>query len=149
MMFIEFIGVALDQLTTQAATMRYLSRGSYAAAGGAASAGAGPGVRLPALPDARTLVPRHAGPQGRASPRARTAYGLLRSAIGDDDPVVFLEPRVLYAEREEYEFDRRYRLPLGKARDPSRARMRRCVVAAARWCARPRRGRSGAGSTPR
>ncbi|MER8817955.1 hypothetical protein NKH76_34405, partial [Mesorhizobium sp. M0965] len=27
MMFIEFIGVALDQLTTQAATMRYLSRG--------------------------------------------------------------------------------------------------------------------------
>ena len=27
MMFIEFLGVALDQLTTQAATMRYLSRG--------------------------------------------------------------------------------------------------------------------------
>ena len=26
-MFIEFLGVALDQLTTQAATMRYLSRG--------------------------------------------------------------------------------------------------------------------------
>ncbi|MER8510971.1 alpha-ketoacid dehydrogenase subunit beta, partial [Mesorhizobium sp. M1112] len=30
MMFIEFIGVALDQLTTQAATMRYLSRGPRA-----------------------------------------------------------------------------------------------------------------------
>src|SRR6202453_2401872 len=29
MMFIEFIGVALDQLTTQAASLRYLSRGGY------------------------------------------------------------------------------------------------------------------------
>ena len=26
-MFVEFLGVALDQLTTEAATMRYLSRG--------------------------------------------------------------------------------------------------------------------------
>src|SRR6202167_4987937 len=32
MMFIEFLGVALDQLTTQAATLRYLSRGWVAAA---------------------------------------------------------------------------------------------------------------------
>src|SRR4030095_5199711 len=31
MMFVEFIGVALDQLTTQAATMRYLSRGQFTA----------------------------------------------------------------------------------------------------------------------
>ena len=28
-MFVEFIGVALDQLTTEAATMRYLSRGQF------------------------------------------------------------------------------------------------------------------------
>ncbi|MER8791712.1 hypothetical protein NKH71_28315 [Mesorhizobium sp. M0983] len=46
---------------------------------------------------------------------ARTTYGLLRSAIEDPDPVVVLEPRVLYAEREEYEFDRNYRIPLGQA----------------------------------
>ncbi len=46
---------------------------------------------------------------------ARTTYGLLRSAIEDPDPVVILEPRILYAEREEYEFDKSYRIPLGKA----------------------------------
>jgi pyruvate dehydrogenase E1 component beta subunit len=46
---------------------------------------------------------------------ARTTYGLLRSAIEDPDPVVVLEPRILYAEREEYEFDPSYRIPLGKA----------------------------------
>jgi pyruvate dehydrogenase E1 component beta subunit len=46
---------------------------------------------------------------------ARTNYGLLRSAIEDPDPVVVLEPRVLYAEREEYEFDKSYRTPLGTA----------------------------------
>src|SRR5437762_373639 len=31
MMFVEFTGVALDALTTQAATMRYLSRGKFTA----------------------------------------------------------------------------------------------------------------------
>jgi len=46
---------------------------------------------------------------------ARTTYGLLRSAIEDPDPVVVLEPRILYSEREEYEFDPSYRIPLGKA----------------------------------
>ena len=46
---------------------------------------------------------------------ARTTYGLLRSAIEDPDPVVVLEPRVLYSEREDYEFDSTYRIPLGKA----------------------------------
>jgi pyruvate dehydrogenase E1 component beta subunit len=46
---------------------------------------------------------------------SRTAYGLLRSAIEDPDPVVVLEPRALYGEREEFEVDRSYRLPLGIA----------------------------------
>jgi pyruvate dehydrogenase E1 component beta subunit len=46
---------------------------------------------------------------------ARTTYGLLRSAIEDPDPVVVLEPRILYSEREEYEFDPSYRIPLGQA----------------------------------
>jgi pyruvate dehydrogenase E1 component beta subunit len=40
---------------------------------------------------------------------------LLRSAIEDPDPVVVLEPRILYSEREEHEFDPSYRVPLGEA----------------------------------
>ncbi len=116
MMFIEFIGVALDQLTTQAATMRYLSRGRLTTPLVVrASAGAGQGF---GCQHSQMLDHWFRGTPGlkvAVTSNARTTYGLLRSAIEDPDPVVVLEPRVLYAEREEYEFDRNYRIPLGQA----------------------------------
>ena len=116
MMFIEFIGVALDQLTTQAATMRYLSRGRLTTPLVVrASAGAGQGF---GCQHSQMLDHWFRGTPGlkvAVTSNARTTYGLLRSAIEDPDPVVILEPRVLYAEREEYEFDRDYRVPLGQA----------------------------------
>ena len=116
MMFIEFIGVALDQLTTQAATMRYLSRGKLTVPLVVrASAGAGQGF---GCQHSQMLDHWFRGTPGLkvcVTSNARTTYGLLRSAIEDPDPVVVLEPRVLYAEREEYEFDRNYRIPLGTA----------------------------------
>jgi pyruvate dehydrogenase E1 component beta subunit len=46
---------------------------------------------------------------------ARTAYGLLRAAIDDPDPVIVLEPRILYGEREEFDGDPHYRIRLGTA----------------------------------
>ncbi len=116
MMFIEFIGVALDQLTTQAATMRYLSRGRLTTPLVVrASAGAGQGF---GCQHSQMLDHWFRGTPGLkvcVTSNARTTYGLLRSAIEDPDPVVVLEPRILYAEREEYEFDRNYRIPLGQA----------------------------------
>jgi acetoin:2,6-dichlorophenolindophenol oxidoreductase subunit beta len=116
MMFIEFIGVALDQLTTQAATMRYLSRGKLTTPLVVrASAGAGQGF---GCQHSQMLDHWFRGTPGLkvvVTSNARTTYGLLRSAIEDPDPVVVLEPRVLYAEREEYEFDKNYRIPLGQA----------------------------------
>ena len=116
MMFIEFIGVALDQLTTQAATMRFLSRGRLTTPLVVrASAGAGQGF---GCQHSQMLDHWFRGTPGlklAVTSNARTTYGLLRSAIEDPDPVVVLEPRVLYAEREEYEFDRDYRIPLGVA----------------------------------
>ena len=116
MMFVEFTGVALDQLTTEAATMRYLSRGRLTVPMVMrASAGAGQGFGCQhsqmldhwfrGTPGLKVCVPSG----------SRTAYGLLRSAIEDPDPVVVLEPRALYGEREEFEVDRSYRLPLGVA----------------------------------
>jgi len=116
MMFVEFTGVALDQLTTEAATMRYLSRGQFTVPMVMrASAGAGQGFGCQhsqmldhwfrGTPGMKVCVPSG----------ARTAYGLLRSAIEDPDPVVVLEPRVLYGEREEFDGDPSYRIPLGTA----------------------------------
>jgi len=116
MMFIEFIGVALDQLTTQAATMRYLSRGRLTTPMVVrASAGAGQGF---GCQHSQMLDHWFRGTPGLklcVTSNARTTYGLLRSAIDDPDPVVVLEPRILYSEREDFEHDPTYRIPLGQA----------------------------------
>jgi pyruvate dehydrogenase E1 component beta subunit len=116
MMFIEFIGVALDQLTTQAATMRYLSRGRLTVPLVVrASAGAGQGF---GCQHSQMLDHWFRGTPGLkvcVASSARTVYGLLRSAIDDPDPVVVLEPRVLYGEREDVSYEPGFRLPLGKA----------------------------------
>jgi acetoin:2,6-dichlorophenolindophenol oxidoreductase subunit beta len=101
-MFAEFVGVALDQLVTEAAKLRYLSRGEYTAPL-VVRMSAGPGLGFGAQ-HSQTLEGWFTGTPGLkvVSPSgARAAYGLLRAAIRDDDPVVFIEPRVLYGEREE------------------------------------------------
>jgi pyruvate/2-oxoglutarate/acetoin dehydrogenase E1 component len=116
MMFIEFVGVALDQLTTQAATLRYLSRGRLSApmvVRGSVGGGQGFGCQHSQILDhwfRGTPGLKVCMPSG-----SRSAYGLLRAAIEDPDPVVVLEPRILYGEREEFDLDRNVRLPLGSA----------------------------------
>lgn len=116
MMFIEFIGVALDQLTTQAATMRYLSRGKLTTPLVVrASAGAGQGF---GCQHSQMLDHWFRGTPGLkvcVASSARTVYGLLRAAIDDPDPVVVLEPRVLYGERDDVEIPPGFRQPLGVA----------------------------------
>lgn len=116
MMFIEFIGVALDQLTTQAATMRYLSRGRLTVPLVVrASAGAGQGF---GCQHSQMLDHWFRGTPGLkvcVASSARSVYGLLRAAIDDPDPVVVLEPRILYGEREDVELSSGFRQPLGKA----------------------------------
>lgn len=115
-MFIEFLGVALDQLTTQAATMRYLSRGRLTTPLVVrASAGAGQGFGCQHSQMLDHWMRGTPGLKLAVTSNARTTYGLLRSAIEDPDPVIVLEPRILYSEREEHEFDPTYRTPLGKA----------------------------------
>lgn len=116
MMFIEFIGVALDQLTTQAATMRYLSRGRLTVPLVVrASAGAGQGF---GCQHSQMLDHWFRGTPGLkvcVASSARSAYGLLRAAIDDPDPVVVLEPRILYGERENVDLSSGFRQQLGKA----------------------------------
>jgi acetoin:2,6-dichlorophenolindophenol oxidoreductase subunit beta len=113
-MFIEFLGVAIDQVVTEAALMRYLSAGALEVPLTVrASAGAGLGFGcqhsqtlerwLIGTPGLKIVVPSG----------ARTAYGLMKAAIRDDDPVVVLEPRVLYGRREEVEVGSGNSIPIG------------------------------------
>jgi pyruvate/2-oxoglutarate/acetoin dehydrogenase E1 component len=106
MMFIEFLGVALDQLVTEAAMVHYLSAGRYRAplvVRGSVGAGLGFGCQ-----HSQTLERWLVGTPGLkvvVASGARSAYGLTRAAIRDDSPVVVLEPRTLYGEREDFEPD--------------------------------------------
>jgi pyruvate dehydrogenase E1 component beta subunit len=115
-MFIEFLGVALDQLVTEAAFYRYLSAGKVnVPLVVRASAGAGIGFGAQHSQTLERWLIGSPGIKVAMPSGSRTAYGLIRSAIRDPDPVVVLEPRALYGEREEFEPSDDHILPLGKA----------------------------------
>jgi pyruvate/2-oxoglutarate/acetoin dehydrogenase E1 component len=112
-MFVDFLGVCLEMLATQAAKFRFLSAGTLKVPLTVrASMGAGMGH---AASHSQTLEPwilSQPGVKLAVASGPRTAYGLLRSAIQDDNPVVVLEPRILYMTREEFEPKI---IPLGQA----------------------------------
>ena len=105
-MFAEFLGVAMDQIVTEAAKLRYLSRGDYPVPL-VVRASSGPGLGFGAQ-HSQTLETWFASTPGLkvvVASGANSGYGLLRAAIRDDDPVVFFEPRALYGDREEVDTD--------------------------------------------
>ena len=114
-MFMEFLGVALDQLVTEAAKMRYLSNGTLSVPMVVrASSGAGVGF---GSQHSQTLVNWVAATPGLkvvCPSDAQSAYSLIRAAIQDPDPVMVLEPRALYAERGEVNTSVKFEI--GKAR---------------------------------
>lgn len=115
-MFGEFLGVALDQLVTEAAKFRYLSGGSYPVPLTVrASVGAGLGFGAQHSQCLETWFYATPGLKLAVASGPQSAYGLLRSAIRDDDPVVVLEPRRLYANRSEVVTGDDGLVPLGVA----------------------------------
>jgi pyruvate dehydrogenase E1 component beta subunit len=105
MMFIDFTGVALDQLVTEAVNVRYLSRGELTVPlvlRGSAGAGLGFGCQHSGMLD-RWFRGTPGLKVGVVS-GAAAAYEMHRAAVRDPDPVVVLEPRALYARREEIEY---------------------------------------------
>ncbi len=96
-MFVDFIGVCMDQIFNQAAKMRYMFGGKAkipmvlrAPQGAGIGAAAQHSQSLEAwfmhVPGLKVVLP--------ATPA--DAYGLLLTAIRDDNPVVFLEHKLLY-----------------------------------------------------
>ena len=97
LMYLDFVGVCLDQLLNQAAKMPFMTGGTAEMAltvrtqfGAGRSSGSQHSQSLEALlahiPGLSVVMP--------SSPA--DAYGLLRAAIQDPNPVVFIENRLLY-----------------------------------------------------
>jgi pyruvate/2-oxoglutarate/acetoin dehydrogenase E1 component len=101
-MFMEFLGVALDQLVTEAAKFRYLSRGAVTCPMVVRTTiGTGLGFGSQHSQTLENWVSATPGLKVVTVSDAQSAYGLTRAAIQDPDPVIVLEPRVLYADRDE------------------------------------------------
>jgi len=115
LMYFDFIGVCLDQLMNQAAKLRFMTGGA---------------VRMPLVVRTQFGAGKSSGSQHSQSLEALLAhipgltvvmpstpadtYGLLRSAIKDPNPVVFIENRLLYGMKGPApEAD--HLVPLGKA----------------------------------
>jgi pyruvate dehydrogenase E1 component beta subunit len=115
LMFVDFIGVAMDQLFNQAAKMRFMFGGKAkipmvlrAPQGAGLGAAAQHSQSLEAwfmhVPGLKVAMP--------ATPY--DAKGLLISAIRDDNPVIFLEHKLLYGMEGEVP-DEPYAIDFGKA----------------------------------
>jgi acetoin:2,6-dichlorophenolindophenol oxidoreductase subunit beta len=115
-MFIEFLGVALDQLVTEAALMHFLSgRKLTAPMTVRASVGSGLGFGCQHSQTLERWLLGTPGLKVAVPSGARSAYGLTKAAIRDDNPVVLLEPRALYGSREDFEPGEDAVLALGAA----------------------------------
>lgn len=103
-MFVEFFGVALDQIVTQAAKMCYLSAGRFSVPLVVrASVGAGLGFGAQHSQTLETWFLNAPGLKVASPSGPQSAYRLLRAAIRDPNPVVVLEPRALYGVREDFD----------------------------------------------
>jgi pyruvate/2-oxoglutarate/acetoin dehydrogenase E1 component len=115
-MFVDFIGVCLDQVMNQAAKFRYMF-GGKARTPMVLRATFGAGARS-ASQHSQALYPLFTHIPGLKVVIPSTpadAKGLLIQAIRDDDPVVFLEHKMLYDTVGEVP-DKPYATPFGEAR---------------------------------
>lgn len=115
-MFMDFVALAMDGVVNQAAKARFMFGGQTSVPlvlrtphGGGLSAGPQHSQCLEAwfahVPGLKVVCPASAA----------DAYGLLRTAIADPDPVIFVENKALYARKENVSGDLEP-LPIGKAR---------------------------------
>ncbi|GFN35605.1 alpha-ketoacid dehydrogenase subunit beta [Tepidimicrobium xylanilyticum] len=114
-MFMDFTTIAMDALVNQAAKMRYMFGGKAKVpmtlrcpGGSGTGAAAQHSQSLEAwfchIPGLKVVVP--------GTPA--DAKGLLKAAIRDDNPVVFVEQKTLYKEKGMVPLDEDFVIPLGK-----------------------------------
>ena len=113
----NFTFVAFDQIVSNAAKVRYMSGGQakvpIVMRGGNGGAGQLGATHSNSVEAFYTNVP---GLKVVAPSNPDDAKGLLKSAIRDDDPVLFLESELMFGLKGEVSDDEDYTLPIGKAR---------------------------------
>jgi pyruvate dehydrogenase E1 component beta subunit len=116
LMYMDFLYLAMDQILNQAAKIRYMFGGK---------------VKVPLVVRGQQGIGRGNGAQHSQSVESlmmhipgikvvcpscpADAAGLLRTAIRDDNPVVFFEHKALYATKAEVPDDPEFSVPFGKA----------------------------------
>lgn len=116
LMYMDFVYVAMDQLLNQAAKIRYMF-------GGKAKVplvvrgqqGIGRGNAGQHSQSVESLFMHIPGMKVACPATPADAAGLLRTAIRDDNPVMFFEHKALYATKGEVPDDESFALPFGKA----------------------------------
>ena len=113
--YCDFLFCMMDQLVNQAAKMRYMSGGKVKVPmvmrcpSGATNRGAqhaqSPETYFAHVPGLKVVCPS----------TAYDAKGLMKTAIRDDNPVIFFEHKLLYAHKEEIP-EGEYTIPLGEAK---------------------------------
>lgn len=115
-MFIDFMGVAMDQVVNQAAKVAYMSAGAYHA----------PMVIRTVCASGRSTGPQHSqnleawlahvpGLKVVWGTTPGDAKGLLKAAIRDDNPVIVIESLELWSERGDVDDDPEAIVPIGQA----------------------------------
>jgi pyruvate dehydrogenase E1 component beta subunit len=115
--FGDYVYPAFDQIVNELAKMRYRSGGEYAAPlvvrmpiGGGIKGGhyhsQSPEALFTHIPGLKVVCPSN----------AVDAKGLLASAIRDDDPVIFMEPKFYYRKPKVDVPEGEYTIPLGEAK---------------------------------
>jgi pyruvate/2-oxoglutarate/acetoin dehydrogenase E1 component len=115
-MFVDFAGLAMDQICTQAAKLRFMTGGQCKVPWVLRMPQGGGAGKSTAAQHSQSLEVWFAHIPGLKVVLPSTPYdakGLLKAAIRDDNPVIFLEHKFLYSFRGLVP-DQDYVLPLGK-----------------------------------
>jgi pyruvate/2-oxoglutarate/acetoin dehydrogenase E1 component len=115
-MYMTFMMCAMDQLVNQAAKSKYMFGGKTALPiVYRTMAGAGRGNAAQHTQDLASWFAHVPGMKVVMPTTPYDAKGLLKTAVRDDNPVVFVENKVLYATAKERIPDDDYTVPFGKA----------------------------------
>jgi pyruvate dehydrogenase E1 component beta subunit len=116
LMYMDFIYLAMDQVLNQAAKMRYMFGGKVCVPivirG---QEGIGRGNAGQHSQSIESLLMNIPGMKVACPSTPADAAGLLRTAIRDDNPVVFIEHKALYSTKGEVPDDPEFAIPFGRA----------------------------------